>query len=251
MKRFALSALIFIIVTAPAIDWRREAIEWGISGVAGTGAYILYETGPFFDEPLIGGDTDAPLIEETVPTKWLVAGCAVAGASILAIPPSNNGLETRYYYAKGFAQAVTLNAFATSLGKDIVGRYRPNADARDGASYDDSSLRDSFPSGHSSMSFTAASYLSLYLWEATGDNRSASEIIGKSLLTAALAGSATWVSRTRIEDNAHRTDDVIAGAALGCAMGAGTFYYQHLRVNKIANADIALSPTGITLIWRF
>lgn len=243
--------LVLLFCNTFALDWKRETAEWGTTLALGAGSYIFYKSGPFFEEPLLDGSTDKPLLPETVPTNWLISVSALTAAGTMVIPPESNDLETRYQYAKGLVQAFALNSFLTTLGKDITGRYRPNADARLAANYDELKLRDSFPSGHSSTSFAVASYLSLYIWEATAA-RGTSENIGKALLTAVLIGTAGWIGYSRIEDNAHRPDEVLTGAALGTAVGMGTFYYQHSNVKKnTPSGEVSASPIGISFTWRF
>jgi len=251
VKCYIFVTLLLLLSNTQALDWKRETVEWGLTMGLAAGTYASYKSGPFFEEPLIGGETDKPLVDETVPTTWLMSASALTSVGILAIPPSHNDLETRYLYAKGMAQAFVLNSFLTIIGKDIIGRYRPNADARIVEGYSENKLRDSFPSGHTSTSFTVASYLSLYLWEAM-DRGSTPEEIGKGLVTAVLAGTAGWIGYTRIEDNAHRPGEVLTGAVLGTAVGVGTFYYQHSRVeNRNIAAEISAYPMGITFTWRF
>lgn len=251
MRCYISITILLLICNTFALEWEREAVEWGITLGTGAGAYALSRSGPFFEEPLFGGETDKPLVDETVPSKWLYSVSALSAAGILAIPAPNDDIQTRYLYAKGMVQTLAINSFLTTLGKDFVGRYRPNADARAAAGYDEKDLRDSFPSGHASTSFAVASYLTLYLWEATGEGAD-SENIAKGLFTAILAGTAGWVGYTRINDNAHRFDEVLAGAALGTAVGAGTFYYQHAQAEKEApSGKVSVSPIGITLTWRF
>ncbi len=234
-----------------ALDWKRETVEWSLTCSAGAGAYACWKSGPFTDEPLIVGETDKPLVPETVPNSWLMSVSALAGAGVIAIPPSQNDLETRYIYTKGLVQTVALNSFLTTLGKDITGRYRPNADARQAAGYDETRIRDSFPSGHTSTSFAVASYLSLYLWQAV-DSESESEKIARGFFTAILIGTAGWVGYSRVEDNAHRWDEVLSGAVLGTAVGAGTFYYQHSQAEgRIPTGQVSAYPMGINITWSF
>jgi membrane-associated phospholipid phosphatase len=243
--------LVLLFCNTFALDLKRESVEWGTTLALSAGSYIFYKSGPFFDEPLLEGSTDKPLTHETVPTTWLISVSALTAAGTMAIPPESNDFETRYHYAKGLVQAFAVNSFLTTLGKDITGRYRPNADARMAANYDEHKLRDSFPSGHSSTSFAVASYLSLYIWEATAEGGT-SENIGKALLTAVLIGSAGWIGYTRIEDNAHRPDEVLTGAALGTVVGVGAFYYQHSNIRKEAQSGaVSASPIGISFTWRF
>jgi len=91
--------------------------------------------------------------------------------------------------------AIIANGFCTYGIKFITGRIRP-----DGAN------RRSFPSGHSSSSFLAATI---------ADDLYGSKIGVPAYLLAGLTGL------SRIHDNKHYLSDVIFGASLGIALGKG------------------------------
>ncbi len=92
---------------------------------------------------------------------------------------------------KQFAFNMGTTIATTEVLKRVVGSERPNG------------RNDrSFPSGHTSISFSAAGHLhARYGWEWGAP----------ALVTAALVG---W---TRVEAKQHRWEDVIAGALLGTA----------------------------------
>jgi len=252
MKLNYVYGVFFFALTCTALDPVRESLEWGATGAIGAGAYVLSVNGPFFDEPLIDGDTDKGLKDDTVPNEILVYASSGAALAIFLITPNNDErLLTRYSHGKGYIQALTVDCFLYGLIKDVVGSPRPCADARYESGFPKRSIRDSFPSGHTATAFTSATYLSLYIWNCLGDNRGSAEIISKSALSAALMCSAGWIGYTRIDDNMHRTEDVIAGAALGTAVAAGVFAFQQNALDSRGGPELTAIPDGFAILWRF
>lgn len=104
----------------------------------------------------------------------------VLGAAII-----EKDKEGMYMYAKGFA----FNAAITLTLKEIINKTRPNGE-------DDKS----FPSGHTSATFQAASYLQKrYGWK-------------YGIPAYALA---SFTGFSRVHANKHFVEDVFAGATLG------------------------------------
>lgn len=91
--------------------------------------------------------------------------------------------------------AVGVTATTTWLIKRLTGRERPNGNDN-----------HSFPSGHTSGSFTVAAIVE--------------ELYGENAGTASYL-VATMVGAHRIHDDKHWLTDVIAGAALGTVIGKG------------------------------
>ena len=104
--------------------------------------------------------------------------------------------------------AMVSNGLITVGMKEAFGRERPNG-----------SCCDSFPSGHTSHSFTMASI--------------ANELYGKNIGLISY-GLATLVAVSRMNDNKHYLSDVIFGAGLGTAVGrAFAKNYQKLEETNI------------------
>ncbi len=98
------------------------------------------------------------------------------------------------------AESFALTGLETSALKRAVGRPRPNH-----------GTPDSFPSGHASFSFAAATFLARSAWD-TPEPSAASEALGWCCyLPAAFVG---W---NRVESGRHFPSDVTMGAALGIA----------------------------------
>lgn len=121
---------------------------------------------------------------------WDTAG-SVGEAGLVAVALGKTIAEEDREGGKQFAFNMGMTVVTTQALKRIVGSERPNG------------RNDrSFPSGHTSISFSAASHLhARYGWEWG---------------TPALAVAA-FVGVSRVEARQHRWEDVIAGALLGTA----------------------------------
>ncbi len=115
----------------------------------------------------------------------LLVGTAAVG--VLAPGDGREGGEERWT----MCEAMALDAGATEVLKAGVGRRRP-----------DSGSRTSFPSGHASAAFAAATLI----------DRNSGHALG---IPAYALAAATAVSR--VEARRHFPSDVLAGAALGVA----------------------------------
>ena len=109
--------------------------------------------------------------------------------------------------------AMVSNGLITIGMKRAFGRERPNG-----------SCCDSFPSGHTSHSFTMASI--------------ANELYGKNIGLISY-GLATLVAVSRMNDNKHYLSDVIFGAGLGTAVGRA--FAKNYQKFEEANIQVGLS----------
>jgi len=110
--------------------------------------------------------------------------------------------------------AMLTNGLITVGMKRAFGRERPNGDCC-----------ESFPSGHTSHSYTIAAI--------------AHELYGNQV--GALAYSlATIVAVSRMNDNKHYLSDVIFGAALGTSIGRAFSLQYHEKI--FGDAEIGISP---------
>jgi membrane-associated phospholipid phosphatase len=113
----------------------------------------------------------------------LLVGTAAVG--VLAPGEGREGSEERW----NMCEAMALDVGATSMVKSAVGRNRPGGGGG-----------TSFPSGHASAAFGAATLI----------DRNSGHALG---IPAYVIASATAVSR--VEARRHYPSDVFAGAALG------------------------------------
>lgn len=154
-------------------------------------------------------------------------------------------------------EAVLLSAAATSLIKGVIGRARPYVPSSDpnepGPDADEFRFGrgfgkdySSFPSGHTTVAFTAASALTRELFDAHSEAR---WIVGPLLY-----GGATAVGLSRMYKNKHWASDVMAGAALGTFIGGKLVAYKHThganRLERFLVPNVGASPTGsFALSW--
>jgi membrane-associated phospholipid phosphatase len=119
-------------------------------------------------------------------------GIETAGTLLtVALPAAAGGLCLLHEDREGAVQL--LESAALSLGVTYALKYTIDEDRPDGGTH-------SFPSGHTSVSFSAAEFMrSRYGWD-------------YGLPAYALAG---FVGYSRIEADRHHVHDVLAGAAVG------------------------------------
>lgn len=154
-------------------------------------------------------------------------------------------------------EAVIVSGAASGLIKLVAGRARPNLLA-DGAPVELPEGTDefrpfrgmgqytSFPSGHTTVAFAAASSLASELHRA---NPSAARVLGPLLY-----GGAAAVGFSRIRDNQHWASDVVAGAVIGTVVGRSMVAYGHRRSRPWMARWLlpaSITPTGreLTLRW--
>lgn len=84
----------------------------------------------------------------------------------------------------------------------------------------------SFPSGHSSYTVFAMTYVSLYINTRMGSVRFISHnmVALRPLIIFVIMLYGLWVSLTRVADHRHRLSDILAGAALGAAIAILTYF---------------------------
>ena len=134
-------------------------------------------------------------------------------------------------------EASVLTAIITGAIKPVVGRVRPAA-SENRTAFEPGSSNYSFPSGHSTEAFAVASVV-------------AARSSGWVVPTLAYA-AATLVAFDRVNDRAHFPSDVVAGAAIGVAVGR---FLVHRHENALENPpmDVSLTalPGGLGLVARF
>jgi membrane-associated phospholipid phosphatase len=97
------------------------------------------------------------------------------------------------------AESFALTGLETEIIKKSVQRRRPNH-----------GQPTSFPSGHSSFSFAASTFLARSIWDADDSHSVANDLLGFACYVPA-----AWVGMNRIEAGRHFPSDVAFGAALG------------------------------------
>lgn len=129
---------------------------------------------------------------------------------------NQNDPEGRVQFLKSFGTTFGIT-YTVKIG---VNRTRPN-----GADY-------SFPSGHTSASFSSAGYIQQrYGWKKGG----------------AAYAAATFVGWTRIKANKHYVSDVVAGAALGTLSSYVFTSNKDMKLSGYKDRD----STGINIQYRW
>ena len=121
-------------------------------------------------------------------------------------------------------RAVLVSGGLTAMIKGAVGRSRPFASPGDADEYDPghgflNSARGSFPSGHTSAAFAAATVLVREMnWTHPRT---------RLILDPLLLSGATFVGFSRVYDQQHWPSDVVVGAALGAITGYEVVAHAH------------------------
>ena len=141
-------------------------------------------------------------------SDWLRTTLQVeAAVTALATPSGNDPQHWAYWKAKGLGvelAAVGLTSGVTHLLKATTDRGRP----------DDPQDKTSFPSGHASGAFAAAT-----LANRNVDSLGISKPLQRTMQITNL-GLASGVAWARVEGGRHYPSDVLAGAALGHFLSA-------------------------------
>jgi membrane-associated phospholipid phosphatase len=168
-------------------------------------------------------------------------GAIVFGGSLYAV-----GLITRRRTPADVGwhtlEALTVSGQVTGLLKGLFGRSRPYAAAGDARDFEfgggfGSSVRRSFPSGHTSMAFTLASVIdeeTSHRWPRA-----------RRIIVPLAYGAATGVGLARMYNDKHWASDVALGAAIGTLSGKLVVRYAHGRPGNLIDR-IALWPVQ----WR-
>jgi len=148
----------------------------------------------------------------------------VAGVYVYGIANHKPKAETAALLT---GKAVVITGTFTLLLKGITGRHRPNQDIPADPELWEGPFHGfdyiSFPSGHTAVVFSAATILSFYYHE-------------KTWVAITSYSLASLVGISRIYDDKHWATDVLAGAALGFAIGK-LVYNNHKKRN-----NFTLSP---------
>ncbi|KAI4866025.1 acid phosphatase/Vanadium-dependent haloperoxidase [Hypoxylon rubiginosum] len=164
----------------------------------------------------------------------------------------------------GLAIALILSSFLTDIVKNTVGRPRPDLISRCKPApgtqpdvlvtidvcteTDHHILHDgwrSFPSGHSSFSFSGLGYLACFLAGQLRIFRDKKDL-GRSLLCLAPLVGAAMIAISRCQDYRHDVYDVCVGSALGLTVGFFSYRRYWPRLTN-RECDEPYPPPGTEL----
>jgi membrane-associated phospholipid phosphatase len=148
-------------------------------------------------------------------------------------------------------RAVLYSGAVTAVAKGAVGRARPFASPGDADEYAPGrgfldSKRSSFPSGHTTAAFAAATVLAREINTAHPSSR--------WVVNPLLFGAASFVGWSRVYDHQHWPSDVLVGAALGSITGYEVVAHAHGERSPLGGAFLSHlrlgpNPKGLDVGW--
>ena len=152
-------------------------------------------------------------------------------------------------------EAALVSGAVTGVLKGVIGRARPyvvhDTDARAFQPFHVNGAYASFPSGHTTVAFAAASATAAEIARSTWatQHRGAARTIATTLFAVAAD-----VGVSRVYHDAHWTSDVIAGAGIGTVSGAILVRAQHdglpTRVDRwLLPSSAHVSSREIGAVW--
>lgn len=180
-------------------------------------------------------------------------GSVVIGVSLYGIGRIGHWRDVADLGLHG-TEAIAISGALTGIIKGAAGRARPFV-AGDTNAHDFSFARgfkngggySSFPSGHTTVAFAAASVVtseSQRWWPQ-----------GVWFVAPAMYGGATLVGLSRMYNNAHWASDVVVGAAIGTFSGIKVVRYSHGHSNNLVDRwllGFGVTPTAdgrLAVVW--
>ncbi|HYK41975.1 MAG TPA: phosphatase PAP2 family protein [Thermoanaerobaculia bacterium] len=222
------------LFTAP-IRWKKN--DWWTAGAVGAGIVGVMA----FDERLAGEiqERRSPATDRL--SRWttnlgttdafVISGALVAGGVVFKDSNvTSMGREA--------LEASVFTGLMSTVAKRAFGRKRP-IDANDQTAFELGSSNQSFPSGHTTEAFTLASVIAA---------RSSGWVVPSLAYTAACL-----VAYDRLNDRQHFPSDVVAGAALGVAVGRFVVHRHQPQEASPHRVDLQVVPirNGASLVARF
>ena len=173
-------------------------------------------------------------------------GLSVASILIPAVLIMAPG-EERMTIGAMYAETVLMAYGLKELGKLCVNRPRPYV-YFDGYPQDDVDVgdwNDSFPSGHTTLAFAGATFASYVFCGYFPDSAMKLPVIASSYALA--VGTAAC----RIAGESHFLTDVLAGAAIGSAVGFLVPWLHTLGSEDGNGLSVQAAPTGVLVSIRF
>ncbi len=254
-------------VTAESLSVKAEVTRSAFTrnDVYLTGAFALGTLATAALDAKWGGRLQAPKVQALGVLRAGAKGADILGSPGAIVVSSALYAGGRLLKQRGLAdaglhatEAVVLSGMLTTVLKGVTGRARPNTPNSDPSELGPDADRfrfgrgfssegyTSFPSGHTTVAFAAASAFTRELSET---HKRAAWIVGPLLY-----GGATAVGLSRMYDNKHWASDVVAGAAVGTLIGRTLVAHQHAhRGNRLdclllPNA-VEPSASGVSMRW--
>lgn len=185
------------------------------------------------EETPVFGSTQSAVDASDDLTNLLVVSTAVSAFFIPDQSDTTDTLSTSMKFVLVESIGLSVNSGITSALKSEVGRTRPNGfDQR------------SFPSGHTSSAFTAASFAKHNIQQYDLDESS------KKYFDWTFNGAAIATGWARVEAGRHYPSDVLAGAALGNVV-ASIISEMYLDTNDNVTISIQLFRGSQNVAFSF
>jgi membrane-associated phospholipid phosphatase len=217
-----------------ARPWLTSRERWTAAGFIAATLVALPFDGAMargFERPSV--HRDARLARSASVVRWLGDPGAVAltvGSYAVGRVGGHEGLADAGLHA---TEAVLVSGATTNLLKLAIGRARPHVvGGRDAFAFRPGrglSGFASFPSGHTTAAFAAASAVSAELRRSSFADRHPRFL---QAAPVALFGMATLVGVSRMYHDAHWASDVLAGAGIGTVAGHVLVRRQHSRSTR-------------------
>jgi len=219
--------------------WHRWYIlDWALVVLLLVISQIIDKTAHPFQRYLPNNDPSVafPFDKDIVP-DWLLGVLAVLVPFIFLILCQikiKNHHDFHHAFL-GLCVTIALGLITTVPIKYLAGRYRPDYLARVAINPDDTDARLSFPSGHSSLSFSTMVYISLYIagkLKVFADHTGS--VFSRSIGSMLPLIMCIFIAVSRTMDYHHNFSDILAGAMIGFGVGfvAYFLYFPSLFVRN-------------------
>jgi len=200
-----------------AIDWIVVIVVFIFSGLLSVFVEPYKRFLPESD-PLVGYPTKPNI----VPVWLLMIICLVIPILTFAITQLWHHSRHDFHHATlGMLSSFAITNLVTTCVKLATGRYRPDYSPSN-ATWDG---RMSFPSGHSSLSFSSMVFVSLYLAGKLQVYRHHNgSLVLKALMICAPCSLSVFVAISRVIDYHHDFSDILAGSILGAGIAVVCYF---------------------------
>jgi diacylglycerol diphosphate phosphatase/phosphatidate phosphatase len=217
-----------------AHDWLLlVALFAGTAAVTETGVIAPYARFVIQDDPATMYPNDADIVP-----NWalivIITTVPITSFLLLQLVPSRSWLRSHDLHngCLGLLAALTWTYLITAIGKLYCGRLRPDYEAR----VDDMDrvvdAMQSFPSGHSSMSFASMTFLFLYLSGKFGTFHADGGHVVRFALSIWPLFVSSLISMSRTRDYHHNFSDILAGALIGLGFGSAAYAMYYFPVTS-------------------
>ncbi|KYQ96797.1 phosphoesterase [Tieghemostelium lacteum] len=186
-----------------------------------------------------------PLLDDIVPT-WLLLtiGLLLPTCVFVSYYIYYRNSHDLHHALLGLFETFTFTMLFTDFLKITAGRYRPDYQSRL-STHNASIIRDgrlSFPSGHSSLSFSTMAFLSLYLCGKLKIFRKDGGAVWKVLVVLAPYAISSTIAISRTIDYHHDFSDILGGSFIGLAMGVFIYF---MNFNSLFSKECSLPKNRI------